>query len=105
MVRARAPGGLEGIFGPASVIWLVDREAGIFLGAGRALLLRLAHPWVARAISEHSRTFAAPIGRFHRTFGAVFSTPAEPRCPGLWRCGYWGCGWRAACAPVTADVY
>jgi hypothetical protein len=29
----------------------------------------------------------------------------EPRCPTVWRCGYWGCGWRAACAPVTADVY
>jgi hypothetical protein len=23
----------------------------------------------------------------------------------VWRCGYWGCGWRASCAPVTADVY
>src|SRR6266566_3274118 len=29
----------------------------------------------------------------------------EPRCPTVWRCGYWGCGWRAACAPVTAEVY
>ncbi len=29
----------------------------------------------------------------------------EPRCPTVWRCGYLGCGWRAACAPVTADVY
>jgi len=31
--------------------------------------------------------------------------PVEPRCPIVWRCGYWGCGWREACAPVTADVY
>src|SRR6266498_5179124 len=31
--------------------------------------------------------------------------PVEPQCPIVWRCGYWGCGWRAACAPVTADVY
>jgi hypothetical protein len=29
----------------------------------------------------------------------------EPGCPTVWRCGYWGCGWRAACAPVKADVY
>jgi hypothetical protein len=29
----------------------------------------------------------------------------EPRCPTLWRCGYLGCGWRAACAPATAEVY
>jgi hypothetical protein len=29
----------------------------------------------------------------------------EPRCPVVRQCGYWGCGWRAACAPVGADVY
>ena len=44
----------------------------MFLGAGRALLLQLAHPWVAAAIAEHSQTFDDPIGRFHRTFGVVF---------------------------------
>lgn len=53
--------------------WRIDREAVIFLGAGRALLLQLAHPWVATAVAEHSRTFADPIGRFHRTFGVVFT--------------------------------
>jgi uncharacterized protein (DUF2236 family) len=71
-IRVFAPGGAEGIFGPASVIWRVDRESAIFLGAGRGLLLQLAYPWEAAAISEHSRTFADPIGRFHRTFGVVF---------------------------------
>src|SRR3712207_7704222 len=40
----------------------------LFLGAGRALLLQLAHPWVAAGISQHSTTLADPIGRFHRTF-------------------------------------
>src|SRR5262249_9608227 len=49
------------------------RESAIFLGAGRALLLQLAHPWVAAAIEQHSDTFADPVGRFHRTFSAVFS--------------------------------
>jgi uncharacterized protein (DUF2236 family) len=72
-VRARAPSGREGVFGPASMIWQVDREAAIFLGAGRALLLQLAHPWVAAAISQHSQVIGDPIGRFHRTFGTVFS--------------------------------
>ena len=37
------------------------------------MLLQLAHPWVAAAIAKHSRTFADPIGRFHRTFGTVFT--------------------------------
>jgi uncharacterized protein (DUF2236 family) len=73
VVRAGAAGPAEGIFGPASVTWQIDREAVIFLGAGRALLLQLAHPWVAAAIAEHSRTFADPIGRFHRTFEVMFT--------------------------------
>src|ERR1700726_240271 len=68
-----AAGPIEGIFGPASLSWRVDREAAVFLGAGRALLLQLAHPWVAAGIAEHSRTLADPIGRFHRTFNTVFT--------------------------------
>jgi uncharacterized protein (DUF2236 family) len=72
-VREAAAGPIEGIFGPESLTWRVDREAAIFLGAGRALLLQLAHPWVAAAISEHSRTFADPVGRFHRTFNITFT--------------------------------
>ena len=39
----------------------------------RALLLQLAHPWVAAAIIDHSRTLGDPIGRFHRTFAVVFT--------------------------------
>lgn len=30
--------GAAGVFGPGSMVWRVDREAAIFLGAGRALL-------------------------------------------------------------------
>ncbi|MBR0952040.1 oxygenase MpaB family protein [Bradyrhizobium canariense] len=73
IVRGNAAGPVAGVFGPDTVTWQIDREAVIFLGAGRALLLQLAHPWVAAAIAEHSRTFADPIGRFHRTFDIVFA--------------------------------
>jgi uncharacterized protein (DUF2236 family) len=62
-----------GAFGPSSMMWHIDKEAAIFLGAGRALLLQLAHPWIATAIAQHSRTLADPIGRFHRTFNAMFT--------------------------------
>jgi uncharacterized protein (DUF2236 family) len=72
-VRAHAAGPVAGVFGPDTLTWRIDREAVIFLGAGRALLLQLAHPWVAAAIAEHSKTFADPIGRFHRTFDIVFA--------------------------------
>src|SRR5499425_2808011 len=73
LVRGAAAGSLAGVFGPRSITWQVDREAVIFLGAGRALLLQLAHPWVAAAIAEHSKTLADPIGRFHRTFDVMFT--------------------------------
>ncbi|MGJ4911373.1 oxygenase MpaB family protein [Bradyrhizobium sp. HKCCYLS2033] len=56
-----------------SVMWRVHREAALFLGAGRALLLQLAHPWVAAGIAEQSRVFADPLGRFHRTFSIVYT--------------------------------
>lgn len=72
-VRADAAGPVPGVFGPDTITWRIDREAVIFLGAGRALLLQLAHPWVAAAIAEHSKTLADPIGRFHRTFDIVFA--------------------------------
>lgn len=72
-VGGLAAGEREGVFGPRSLTWRVDRESALFLGAGRALLLQLAHPWVATAISQHSTTLADPIGRFHRTFDVMFS--------------------------------
>jgi len=73
IVRSAAAGAATGVFGPDAVIWRIDREAAVFLGAGRALLLQLAHPWVAAAISQHSRSLTDPVGRFHRTFDIVFT--------------------------------
>jgi uncharacterized protein (DUF2236 family) len=61
-----------GIFGPRSVSWEIGREAFVFLGAGRAALLQTAHPFVAHAIDQHSQTKTDPLGRFHRTFEAVY---------------------------------
>lgn len=73
LLRAAEDDPLSGLFGPRSMTWRIDREAALFLGAGRALLLQLAHPWVAAAIAEHSRSLTDPIGRFHRTFRIVFT--------------------------------
>ena len=63
----------DGVLGPDSVMWQVHREAALFLGAGRALLLQLAHPWVAAGIAEQSKVFTDPLGRFHRTFSIVYT--------------------------------
>jgi uncharacterized protein (DUF2236 family) len=72
-VSARAAGSHAGVFGPRSMMWRINGEASIFLGAGRALLLQIAHPWIAQAIHDHSRAFVDPIGRFHRTFNVMFT--------------------------------
>jgi uncharacterized protein (DUF2236 family) len=49
------------------MIWTVDRETALLLGAGRALLLQLAHPLVAAGVAEHSRFAEHPFGRLFRT--------------------------------------
>jgi uncharacterized protein (DUF2236 family) len=64
---------IEGILGPNSISWRINRESALFLGAGRAALLQLAHPWVAAALDQHSSLLAKPIARFHNTFRAVFT--------------------------------
>jgi uncharacterized protein (DUF2236 family) len=72
-VMQATPDVRAGIFGPGSMSWKINREAGMFLGAGRAALLQLAHPWVATAIAQHSSVLSNPIARFHNTFRVVFA--------------------------------
>ena len=62
-----------GVFGPSSISWKVNRESALFLGAGRASLLQLAHPWVAAALDRHSNLRNDPLARFHNTFRLVFT--------------------------------
>jgi len=72
-VRAAVSDPRNGIFGPSSRVWARNREAIIFLGGGRAALLQLAHPFVAQAVADHSRTREDMLGRFLRTFEHVFA--------------------------------
>jgi uncharacterized protein (DUF2236 family) len=63
----------DGFFGPGSVTWRVNRESAVFLGAGRAALLQLAHPWVAIALAQHSNLLNDAVGRFHSTFRVIYT--------------------------------
>jgi len=72
-VRHRVHRPIDGIFGADSLSWKIHRESALFLGAGRASLLQLAHPWVAAAIDQHSSVLDKPIARFHNTFRIVFA--------------------------------
>jgi uncharacterized protein (DUF2236 family) len=56
-----------GYFGPGSAIWMIGREAITSLGLDRALLLQLAHPWVAQAVHDHSDVVAHPLQRLVTT--------------------------------------
>ena len=62
-----------GFFGPGSITWQVNRESAVFLGAGRAALLQLAHPWVAASLAHHSNLLHDAIGRFHSTFRVLYT--------------------------------
>jgi uncharacterized protein (DUF2236 family) len=70
---ARTADPVAGIFGPNSLSWRINRESALFLAAGRAALLQLAHPWVATALAQHSSLLNDPIRRFHNTFRIVFT--------------------------------
>jgi len=72
-LKVSLPNPSASLFPPDSVTWRINRESALFLAAGRAALLQLAHPWVATAIAEHSRTLNDPIGRFHQTFLVMFT--------------------------------
>jgi uncharacterized protein (DUF2236 family) len=54
------------------VIWQVHRELALLLGAGRALLLQVAHPLVAAGVADHSRFERDPIGRLMRTLDPMY---------------------------------
>lgn len=64
-----------------SAVRLVLREASILAAAGRAILLQVAHPKVARGVAEHSRFAEDPLKRLQGTmyyvYGTAFGTPEE----------------------------
>lgn len=70
-----------GLFSNQDVIRRVDGELALLAGGGRALLLQLAHPLVARGVAEHSGFDADPFARLQRTLDAsyaiVFGTEDE----------------------------
>ena len=58
----------DGLYGPASEAWRLNREAVLLLGAGpRALLMQIAHPLVAEGVDQHSDFRTDPWGRLQAT--------------------------------------
>lgn len=71
----------QGLFGPDSVTWRVNRESVLLLGGARALLLQVAHPAVGAGVEQHSDYREDPWGRLTRTLDVsrriVFGDSAE----------------------------
>jgi uncharacterized protein (DUF2236 family) len=65
-------------FAPGSVIRRVNEEPAILFGAGRALLLQLAHPHVAAGVEEHSDFQHNPLKRLQGTLEAVYTMVFGP---------------------------
>lgn len=66
------------MFPEGSVIRRVNLEPAVGLGAGRALLLQLAHPAVAQGVRDHSEFTADPfsrlVGTLEATYAVVYGT-------------------------------
>ena len=65
------PASDDGLFPAGSVIRTVYGDASVMLGAGRALLLQLAHPAIAAGVHDHSDYEGRPLDRLFGTLLAV----------------------------------
>ncbi|OUS25476.1 hypothetical protein A9Q99_21380 [Gammaproteobacteria bacterium 45_16_T64] len=73
-IHGKIPDPRVGLYGPDSMMWKLSSPlAPGGMGAGRALLLQTAHPWITAAIDEHSIVRYDPVERARRTFVNVFT--------------------------------
>lgn len=74
LVHGKVPDPHFGIFGPHSQMWRINKYiAPGALGAGRALALQIAHPWITAGIDEHSITREDPLKRGRLTFKYILT--------------------------------
>jgi uncharacterized protein (DUF2236 family) len=73
----------DGLFGPGSVSWRVDRELLVLAGGSCALLMQAAHPAVAAGVADHSTYRTDPFGRLLRTLESSFSVVFGSRSEAL----------------------
>lgn len=67
-VHGKVPDPRVGLYGPGSMMWKLSGPlAPGGMGAGRALLLQTAHPWITAGIDEHSIVRYDPVERARRT--------------------------------------
>lgn len=62
---------MNGLAGPDSVAWTINREIVLLLGWGRAVLMQLAHPLVAAGVAQHSVFVREPALRRRRLLQTI----------------------------------
>lgn len=69
---------MRDLFAKDAVIRRVNIEPALLFGAGRALLLQIAHPAVAHGVTDHSDFKANPFKRLQGTLEATYAVVFGP---------------------------
>ncbi|MFW2384128.1 MAG: oxygenase MpaB family protein [Acidimicrobiales bacterium] len=63
-----------GLFGPTSMMWRINGDSSVLVGAIRSLLLQSLHPLAMAGVDQHSNYHDDPWGRLNRTGRFVGAT-------------------------------
>jgi uncharacterized protein (DUF2236 family) len=64
----------DGLFGPNSVVWRVNRDRCVPLAGMRSLMVQALHPLAMAGVAEHSAWKRDPFGRLAATTGYLLTT-------------------------------
>jgi uncharacterized protein (DUF2236 family) len=64
----------DGLFGPRSVVWRVNRDRAFPLAGMRSLMVQALHPLAMAGVAQHSNWRRDPFGRLAATSGYVLTT-------------------------------
>lgn len=64
----------DGLFGPASIVWRVNRERCFPLAGMRSLMLQALHPLAMAGVAQHSGWRRDPFGRLAATSSYLVTT-------------------------------
>ena len=63
----------QGLFGPGSIVWRVNRDRSFPLAGMRALMVQALHPLAMAGVAQHSDWRRDPFGRLAATSGYVLT--------------------------------
>ncbi len=64
----------DGLFGPKSLVWRVNRDRSFPLAGMRSLMIQALHPLAMAGVAQHSNWRLDPFGRLAATSGYVLTT-------------------------------